>query len=54
MLLYLAKYSRPDIRDILRELCKFMDGARMGTHLEILRAIKFAPDTENFCLEILK
>jgi hypothetical protein len=41
MLLYLTKYSRPDICNIARELCKCMDGATMGADLELLRVIKF-------------
>jgi len=29
-----------------------MDGATMGTYLELLRVIKFVLDTKNFCLKI--
>jgi len=52
MLLYLTKYSRPDLCNVVRELSKCMDGASMGTYLELLRVIKFVLDTENFCLKI--
>jgi len=52
MLLYLAKYSRPDISNVVRELSKCMDGATIGTYLELLRVIKFVLDTKNFGLKI--
>jgi len=52
MLLYLTKYSRPDLCNVVRELSKCMDGATMGTYLELLRVIKFVLDTKNFCLKI--
>ena len=52
MLLYLTKYSRPDLCNVVRELSKCMDGASMGTYLELLRVIKFVLDTKNFCLKI--
>jgi hypothetical protein len=44
MLLYLTKYSRPDISNNVRELSKCMDGATIGTYLELLRVIKFVLD----------
>ena len=52
MLLYLTKYSRPDISNIVRELSKCMDGATMGSYLEMLRVVKFVIDTKTFCLKI--
>jgi hypothetical protein len=52
MLLYLTKYSRPDISNVVRELSKCMDGATIGTYLELLRVIKFVLDTKNFGLKI--
>ena len=52
MLLYLIKYSRPDISNVVRELSKCMDGATMGSYLELLRVVKFVLDTKNFCLKI--
>jgi hypothetical protein len=47
MLLYLTKYSRPDISDVVRELSKCMDGTTNGTCLEILRVIKLILDTKS-------
>jgi hypothetical protein len=52
MLFYLKKYSRPDIYNVVRELCKCMDCATMGTYFEILKVTKFVLDTENFRLII--
>jgi hypothetical protein len=37
MLLYLTKYSRPDLCNDVRELAKCMDKATKGTYLEMLR-----------------
>jgi hypothetical protein len=50
MLLYLTKYSRPDLCNVFRELAKCMDKATKGTYLEMLRVVKFVIDTKNFCL----
>jgi hypothetical protein len=36
MLLYLTKYSQPDLCNVVRELSKCMDKATMGTNLEML------------------
>jgi hypothetical protein len=53
MLLYLTKYSRPDLCNVVvRELAKFMDKATKGTFLEMLRVVKFVIDTKNFCIRI--
>jgi hypothetical protein len=52
MLLYLTKYSRPDLCNDVRELAKCMDKATKGTYLEMLRLVKFVIDTKNFCLRI--
>ena len=41
MLLYLTKYSRSDMSKNVTELSKCMDGATIGTCLELLRIIKF-------------
>jgi hypothetical protein len=48
MLLYLIKYSRPDLCNVVRELAKCMDKATGGTYLEMLRVVKFVIDTRNF------
>jgi Reverse transcriptase (RNA-dependent DNA polymerase) len=50
MLLYLTKYSRPDISNIVRELSKCMDSASWGSYQELLRVIKFVDDTDSFRL----
>jgi hypothetical protein len=52
MLLYLIKYSRPDLCNVVRELSKCMGKATMGTYLEMLRVVKFVIDTKTFCLKI--
>jgi hypothetical protein len=52
MLLYLTKYSRPDLCNVVRELSKCMDRATMGSYLEILRVVKFVIDTKTFGLII--
>ena len=52
MLLYLTKYSRPDICNVVRELSKCVDGATIGTYLEMLRVIKFVIDTKTFGLKM--
>jgi hypothetical protein len=52
MLLYLTKYSQPELCNIVRELAKCMDKAAKGTYLERLRVVKFVIDTKNFCLQI--
>jgi hypothetical protein len=48
MLLYLIKYLRADICNVVRESSKCMDDVTMGTYLEMLRVIKFVLDTEIF------
>jgi cytochrome oxidase Cu insertion factor (SCO1/SenC/PrrC family) len=52
MLLYLTKYSCPDLCNVVGELAKCMDKATKGTYLEMLRVVKFVLDTKNFCLLI--
>jgi hypothetical protein len=54
MLLYPTKYSRSFIFNDVRESCKSMDGATMGTYLEFLGVNKFLLDTENLCLKIYR
>jgi hypothetical protein len=50
MLLDLAKYSQPDLCNVVRELSKCIDKAKKGTYLEMLRVVKFMIDNQNFCL----
>jgi hypothetical protein len=52
MLLYLTKYSSPDLCNFIRELSKCMEKANMGSYLEMLRVVKFVIDTKTFCLKI--
>jgi hypothetical protein len=50
MLLYLVKYSRPDIANGVRELSKVMDGATPAHYKCLLRMIHFVIVTRNNCL----
>jgi hypothetical protein len=52
MLLYLTKYSRSDICNVVRELSKCIDGATIDTYPEMLRVIKFVIDTKMFGLKM--
>jgi hypothetical protein len=52
MLLYLIKYSQPDLSNVVREISKCMDKATMGIYLEMLRVVKFVIDTKTFYLKI--
>jgi hypothetical protein len=52
MLLYLIKYSRPDIANVVRELPRCMDGANLATFKEMLRVIKFVLNTKEYCLKL--
>ena len=47
LLLYLIKFSRPDISNAVRELSKVMDGATLGNMKSMLRTIKYVLDTRN-------
>jgi hypothetical protein len=46
LLLYLTKYSRPDISKVVRELSKCINGVKLYTYHEMLRVIKFVIDTK--------
>jgi hypothetical protein len=52
MLLYLTKYSRPDISNIVQELSKCMDSATWGAYNELLRVITFVIDTKTFGFKV--
>jgi hypothetical protein len=52
MLLYLTKYSRPDISNIVQELSKCMDSATWGAYNGFLRVIKSVIDTKTFDLKV--
>jgi hypothetical protein len=53
MLLYLTKYSGPDISNIVRKLSKCMNAASWGSNQELLRVIKFINDTKSFGLKVM-
>jgi hypothetical protein len=50
MLLYLVKYSRPDIANGVRELSKVMDGATLCHLKNLMRMVKYVTDTPMKCL----
>ena len=52
MLLYLVKFSQPDIANSVRELSKVMDGATKGHWMCLLQVIKFVLDTPGKCLQM--
>lgn len=51
MLLFLVKYSRPDIANAVRELSKVNDGTMKAHQKELLRLIKFVVDTKDWMLK---
>jgi hypothetical protein len=52
MLLFLIKYSRPDIANSVRELSKGMQVSYRGAMKELLRLIKFVLDTKDLGLKL--
>ena len=46
ILMFLIKYSRPDISNAVRELSKVNNGATEGQYKELLRVMKFVKDTK--------
>ena len=50
-LLYLVKYSRPDIANPVRELSKVLDGATEEAGRELHRVIKYVLDTKTWGLK---
>ena len=52
MLLYLLKYSRPDLSNPIREVAKVMDGVMQGHQKCLSRMIKFVLETRNKALKI--
>ena len=52
ILLYLTKYTRPDISNAVREHSKMMDGATMDQYKSLLRLIKFVIETKNQMLKM--
>ena len=47
LLLYLVKFSRPDLSNAVRELSKVNDGATAKHMKDLMRVIKFAIDTKH-------
>ena len=54
MLLYLVKYSRPDIANCVRELAKMSGKATVLNYNQLLRCIKYVDNTKNYCTFSLK
>lgn len=52
LLLYLVKWSRPDIANATRELAKLMDGATLAAEKELFRIIKYVLDTKDLGLKV--
>jgi len=52
MLLYLVKYSRPDIANAVRELLKVLDSPSPKAYKEMLRVVKFVLDTKNLAIKV--
>jgi len=52
MLLYLAKYSHPDIANLVRELSKVLDCPTLAGFKEMLQIIKYILDSKNLALKI--
>jgi hypothetical protein len=52
MLLYLIKYSRPDLANVVGELSKCIDGANLAAYKEMQRVIKLVLDTKLHCLKL--
>jgi hypothetical protein len=52
ILLYLIKYSRPDLANVIRELSKCMDGANLAAYKDMLRVLKFVLDKKDYCLKL--
>jgi hypothetical protein len=52
MLLFLIKYSRSDLANVVRELSECMDAASHAVYKEMLRVMKFVVDTKQYCLKM--
>jgi hypothetical protein len=52
MPLYLINHSRPDLANVVRELSKCLDGARIAVYKEMIRVIRFVLDTRDTCLKL--
>jgi hypothetical protein len=52
MLLYLIKYLRSDLANVVREVSKCMDGASLASYEDMQRVIKFVLDTKLHSLKL--
>jgi hypothetical protein len=52
MLLFLIKYSRPDLANVVRELSECKYAASHAANKEMLRVMKFVVDTKQSCLKM--
>jgi Reverse transcriptase (RNA-dependent DNA polymerase) len=52
MLLFLIKFSRLVLTNVVRELSKCMDATSHATYKEMLRVMKFVVDTKQYCLKM--
>jgi hypothetical protein len=52
MLMYLVKYSRPDIANATRELTEVLDGATEAHWKAMMRIIKYVFDTKRYSLKL--
>ena len=52
MLLFLIKYFRPDLENVVQELSKCMDGASHAAYTEMLRVMILFLDTKQYCLKM--
>ena len=52
MLLFLVKYSRPDIANEVRELSKVNDKAKQAHYKQMLRTVKYVIDTKSRMLKL--
>ena len=53
-LLYLTKFSRPDLANSVRELTKVMDGLTKCDIKMMLRVVKYIKDTRNLGLKMVR
>jgi hypothetical protein len=50
--MFLIKYSRPGLTNVVRELSKCMDTASHAAYKEMLRVMKFVVDNKQYCLRM--
>ena len=52
LLLYLVKHSRCELSNTVHELSKWLDKANMSHYKALLRSIKYAIDTKQYCYQM--